>query len=64
MSAKFKTRSSAVKRFKKAGSKVKRGSAYRSHINTKRSGDVTRGMSITRYVSKAEQKNVERLIGG
>jgi len=56
---KMKTRSSAKKRFRKTASgKVKRSTAYRSHILTSKTTKRKRKLRGPHLVSKADQKNV------
>jgi large subunit ribosomal protein L35 len=61
---KMKTRSGAKKRFSKTSTgKIKRGAAYRSHILTSKSTKRKRKLRGRHLVSKAEQKNIAKLIG-
>lgn len=60
---KMKTKSAAKKRFKlTASGKVKRASAYRSHILTSKSKKRKRNLRKGGYVSKQEQKNVKMML--
>ena len=60
---KLKPHRGAAKRFKKtAGGKIKRSKAYKSHILTKKTTKRKRGLDMPALVSKADQKNVERMI--
>ena len=60
---KMKSVKGAVKRFKvKKSGKIKRGSAYRSHILTKVDGKHHRKMRKAKYVDKADIKNVREMI--
>ena len=60
---KIKTLRGAAKRFSltKSG-KVKRGSAYRSHILTKKSTKRKRGLRKAAYASPANEANIKKLI--
>ncbi len=50
----------AVKRFKvKKSGKIKRGTAYRSHILTKVDGKHHRQMRSPKHVDKADAKNIK-----
>ncbi|NPA61403.1 MAG: 50S ribosomal protein L35 [Epsilonproteobacteria bacterium] len=60
---KMKSVRGAVKRFKvKKSGKIKRGSAFRSHILTKVDGAHHRKSREARYVSKADEKLVKAMI--
>jgi len=59
---KMKTHRGAAKRFKKTKNKIKRGSAFRSHILTKKSPKTKRSLRSPHYVSKADEKNIRELI--
>lgn len=61
---KLKTKSSVAKRTKVTkGGKVKRWKAYGGHILTKKSRKRKRRLKkVYAYVSKAEAKNVKRLL--
>ncbi|WP_200762929.1 50S ribosomal protein L35 [Nitrosophilus alvini] len=59
---KMKTHRGAAKRFKKTKNKIKRGSAFRSHILTKKSPKTKRELRAPKYVSKADEKRIEELI--
>ncbi len=59
---KMKTHRGAAKRFKKTKNKIKRGSAFRSHILTKKSPKTKRGLKKPQYLSKVDTKRVEELI--
>ncbi|WP_457607339.1 50S ribosomal protein L35 [Nitratifractor sp.] len=60
---KMKSVKGAVKRFKvKKSGKIKRGTAFRSHILTKVDGKHHRQMRKPKYVSKADAKNVKEMI--
>ena len=60
---KLKTHRAAAKRFSltKTG-KVKRGSAFRSHILNKKTTKRKRNLRKTGYVSKAFEKNIKGMI--
>ncbi len=61
---KMKTNRGAAKRFKvKKSGKIKRGSAYRSHLLTKKSQKRKRNLRQAKYVSKTDVKEVKRLLG-
>ena len=60
---KIKTHKGAAKRFSltKSG-KVKRGSAFRSHILTKKSTKRKRGLRMPAYASHANEATIKKLI--
>ena len=60
---KIKTHRGAAKRFSltKSG-KVKRGSAYRSHILTKKTTKLTRGLRMPKYVDKTNEAAVKKMM--
>ena len=61
---KVKTNSSAKKRFKLTGTgKIKRKSAYKSHILTKKTTKQKRNLTTTSYVSDGDSGNVKRMLG-
>jgi large subunit ribosomal protein L35 len=61
---KFKTRSSAKKRFKvTATGKVKRASAYRSHILTSKTTKRKRKLRKGHLVADADAAAVKRMLG-
>lgn len=60
---KMKSVKGAVKRFRKTKSGIKRGSAFRSHILTKKSPKRKRGLKETKYVNSANIKNVTMMLG-
>ncbi|MGA9530941.1 MAG: 50S ribosomal protein L35 [Candidatus Babeliales bacterium] len=61
--AKMKTRSAAKKRFKKLSSKViKRTSAFRRHLLTKKNAKKKRDMRKNIYVHKADVASIKRLL--
>lgn len=60
---KMKSVKGAVKRFKvKKSGKIKRGTAYRSHILTKVDGGHHRSMRTPKYVDGADAKNIKDCI--
>jgi large subunit ribosomal protein L35 len=60
---KMKSVKGAVKRFKvKKSGKIKRGTAYRSHILTKVDGKHHRKMRAPKYVDKADVNRVKEMI--
>ena len=61
---KMKTDRGAAKRFKVTGSgKVRRGQAFRSHLLEKKSSVRTRRLARQVGLSKADSKQVKRLLG-
>jgi large subunit ribosomal protein L35 len=61
---KMKTVKGAAKRFKvKKSGKIKRGSAYRSHILTKKSQKRKRNLRGPKYVHPTNIKEVKELLG-
>jgi len=60
---KMKSVRGASKRFKvKKSGKIKRGTAFRSHILTKVDGKHHRQMRKPKYVDKADAKNIKDMI--
>jgi large subunit ribosomal protein L35 len=60
---KTKTKSGAKKRFKLTGTgKIKRKSAFKSHILTKKSTKAKRNLTRTHLVSKADTANVKLML--
>lgn len=60
---KMKSVKGAVKRFKiKKSGKVKRGTAFRSHILTKVDGGHHRSMKSPKYVDGTQAKNIKEMI--
>ncbi len=60
---KMKSVKGAVKRFRvKKSGKIKRGSAYRSHILTKVDGKHHREMKASKYIDAADAKNIKEMI--
>ncbi len=61
---KMKTNKGAAKRFKvKKSGIIKRGSAYRSHILTKKSQKRKRNLRSPKYVDSTNIKEVKLLLG-
>jgi large subunit ribosomal protein L35 len=60
---KMKTHRGAAKRFKKTASgRIKRGSAFHSHILTKKSQKRKRNLRGTTMLAKSDEKRVKRLL--
>jgi large subunit ribosomal protein L35 len=60
---KMKSVKGAVKRFKvKKSGKVKRGSAFRSHILTKQDPKTRRQQNRPKYLTKTDAANVKAMI--
>jgi large subunit ribosomal protein L35 len=60
---KMKSVKGAVKRFKvKKSGKIKRGTAYRSHILSKVDGKHHRQMRSPKHVDQADAKNIKEMI--
>lgn len=60
---KMKSNRGARKRFRKTGgSKIKRGTAYRRHILTKKSPKRKRQLRKGKYVSAANSRDLARLL--
>ncbi len=60
---KMKSVKGAVKRFKvKKSGKIKRGTAFRSHILTKVDGTHQRHMRSAKYVHASDAKNIKEMI--
>ncbi len=60
---KMKSVKGAVKRFKiKKSGKIKRGTAYRSHILTKVDGKHHRQMRSPKHVDPVDAKNIKEMI--
>ena len=60
---KMKSVKGAVKRFKvKKSGKIKRGTAFRSHILTKVDGGHHRANNAPKYVSQADSKKIKEMI--
>lgn len=61
---KLKVRGGVKKRFRVTGSgKIKRRRAMHSHILTKKNGKRKRKLTSGTYVSDADQKRIEKLLG-
>ncbi|NLN12676.1 MAG: 50S ribosomal protein L35 [Arcobacter skirrowii] len=61
---KMKSVKGAVKRFKvKKNGTIKRGSAFRSHILTKKSQKRKRDLRQEKYVDKSDVKSVKKMLG-
>ncbi len=60
---KMKTNRGAAKRFRKTGTgKIRRSKAFTSHILTKKSTKRKRDLRQSALVSRADEKNISRLI--
>ncbi len=60
---KMKSVKAAVKRFRvKKSGKVKRGTAFRSHILTKQDAATRREQNSPKYLSKTDAANVKEMI--
>jgi large subunit ribosomal protein L35 len=60
---KIKTNSGASKRFRKTGTgRIRRSKAFTSHILTKKSRKRKRNLRQSTLVSRADEKNISRLI--
>jgi large subunit ribosomal protein L35 len=59
---KMKSCRGAVKRFKKSKNSIKRGSAYRSHILTKKSPKTQRGLKKPKTVHSTDASNIKLLL--
>lgn len=59
---KMKTVSSAKKRFKVGKNKIKRGSAFRSHILTKMSPERKRNLRSSQYVDSTNVGAVKKML--
>jgi len=61
---KMKTHRGAAKRFKvKKNGSIKRGSAYRSHILTKKDQKRKRNLRLPQVVAKSDVNEVKELLG-
>ncbi len=60
---KMKSVKSALKRFKVGKNKIKRGSAFRSHILTKKPSRRMRKLRTAKYVDNTNIKAVEKMLG-
>jgi len=61
---KMKTLRGAAKRFKRTKNNIKRGSAFRSHILTKKSPKTQRGLKEPKNVAKVDVPRVELMLCG
>jgi large subunit ribosomal protein L35 len=60
---KIKTNSGAAKRFRKTGTgRIRRNKAFTSHILTKKTTKRKRNLRQSTLVSRADEKNISRLI--
>jgi large subunit ribosomal protein L35 len=59
---KMKSVRGASKRFKASKNNIKRGSAFRSHILTKKSPKTKRGLKSPQTISKADEKAVRLMV--
>lgn len=59
---KMKTVSGAAKRFKFGKNKIKRGSAFRSHILTKKSQKRKRNLRSPQFVHSTNEANVASML--
>lgn len=59
---KMKTVSSATKRFRASKNKIKRGSAFRSHILTKKSSKRKRDLRQSKYVDSTNVLAVRKML--
>ena len=59
---KMKTVRGAAKRFKATKNKIKRGSAFRSHILTKKPSKRMRRLKSPQYVCSSDSKNVQLML--
>ena len=60
---KMKTNRGAAKRFRKTGgSRVKRGSAYRRHILTKKTTKRKRQLRKLSYIAKGDMASLDKLL--
>ena len=60
---KMKTNRGAAKRFKVKKNLIKRGSAFRSHILTKKPAKRMRDLRTAKYVHSTNVKAVEKMLG-
>ncbi len=60
---KMKTVRGAAKRFKPGKNKIKRGSAFRNHILTKKSTKRMRGLKEPKTIASSDVKRVKRMLG-
>ncbi|MDR2152048.1 MAG: 50S ribosomal protein L35 [Helicobacteraceae bacterium] len=60
---KMKTKRAAAKRFSVKKNVIKRGSAFRSHILTKKSRKTKRSLRAAQYVHSSNEAGVKRMLG-
>lgn len=60
---KMKSVRGAAKRFKVGKNKIKRGSAFRSHILTKKSQKRKRDLRQEQFVHSSDEKAVRKMLG-
>jgi large subunit ribosomal protein L35 len=60
---KMKTKRGAAKRFNVKKNSIKRGSAFRSHILTKKSPKKMRGLRNPQVVHSTNMKSVKKMLG-
>ena len=60
---KMKTNRGAAKRFKVGKNKIKRGSAFRSHILTKKPSNRMRKLRTAKYVDSTNVAAVKKMLG-
>ncbi|HEY8464123.1 MAG TPA: 50S ribosomal protein L35 [Bacillota bacterium] len=61
---KMKSHSGALKRFKITGSgKIKKNSAYRSHLLESKSPKRKRGLRKAKLISSGDERRVKRMLG-
>ncbi len=58
----MKSVSGALKRFKSSKNKIKRGSAFRSHILTKKPTKRMSDLRNTQYIDSTDAKRVKRML--
>ena len=60
---KIRTHTASKKRFKRVGgNKIKRGSAFRRHLLTKKSANRKRSLRMACYICDADLSQIKRLI--
>ncbi|MDR0665052.1 MAG: 50S ribosomal protein L35 [Helicobacteraceae bacterium] len=60
---KMKTKKAAAKRFSVKKNVIKRGSAFRSHILTKKSRKTKRSLRSAQHVHSSNEAGVKRMLG-
>ncbi len=60
---KMKKKRGAAKRFKATKNSIKRGSAFRSHILTKKSPKKMRGLKRAQTVHSTNERSVKKMLG-